>query len=371
MIKRIKKKLLQFAYSEVLSGRLASRLLALKRIFSDVGDGFPDVTASETSGVDDEIYVYQNVLVFSPYGLSFDRNGRVIQHNLGGNDFKILRRTIRELGILRFFWIYLRHIHDVLPVSIQEACHLVPRHGYRPNAPNYCHWLLEDLPKLSRYSRVMTSVNVLVNSAPTTFQEASLKYLGVVEKIFKLNPQFDLVDSLYFCRMFSAGSKDGETDRQGRLWVRDKLLAEISPDPIIHRSVYVVRSDGVRRTLENDAEVAQFFKNRDFELVNPDSLAFIEQVKLFSQTYSLAAVHGAALANMIFMKVGKVYELSHVHISDRIFFRILAQDIGLTYVCSCSNGATEITIQGNDLVSFNADLSDIECGIDGTNIRYE
>ena len=369
MIRQIKKKLLERLYSEILSGRLASRLLAASSSVAIRDVATVEVVASDSVGDDEKIYLYNNALVFSPYGLAFDAQGKVIAHNLGADHHKTLRRTIREIGVLTFFVIYIKHIYKKIPVSIQAACHLVPRHGYRPNAPNYCHWLLEDLPKLSRYMRLGASIDVLVNSTPSSFQLESLECLDVVGNKFRLNRHFDEVEELYFCKMFSAGSQDGETDKSGRLWVRDHLLAKIEADPVKLCSVYIVRNKDARRGLTNDAEITQSLAIRGFELVNPDHLTFKEQVRLFAQTNVLAAVHGAALANMLFMKTGHVYELSHTHISNRVFFRTLAHELGLTYLCSCSNLTFKTTKQGNDLVTFDADILDIECLIDDTDPR--
>jgi len=68
--------------------------------------------------------------------------------------------------------------------------------------------------------------------------------------------------------------------------------------PDLH--LYVTRGVVQGRRLRNDAAVADLFRERGFEVVDPGSMSWTEQAALFRRAARVAGVHGAALTNVIY-----------------------------------------------------------------------
>ncbi len=55
------------------------------------------------------------------------------------------------------------------------------------------------------------------------------------------------------------------------------------------------------RRVENETEVMGVLERYGFRMVEPASLSFSEQVRVFSECRTLVSVHGAGITNCIFM----------------------------------------------------------------------
>lgn len=297
-----------------------------------------------------------NALVLAPYGLCFNEDGKVQTTNVGPNAEKVLRRTIAYIGFYRFLRIYIAHILRMRELDVPRAFHLIPRHGYGPNKPNYCHWLLEDLPKLKNYSQIDSDGPIILNSVLTSFQTDSLEKLGHKANILPLPKNSLTVSKLRIPEMRSAGSKDGQPDSLRRIWMRDTLLSNASKAHFTSARVAIVRKNSDRRRLINQNEFDSLCAKFEIERLDPADYSISEQVDIFGKARLLIAVHGAGLANMVFMKTGCVVELSHNVISDRVFFESLANELELGYFRSVSDDWCETTTEQNDVTEFTADL---------------
>ena len=67
------------------------------------------------------------------------------------------------------------------------------------------------------------------------------------------------------------------------------------------RKIYVSRINAPRRKFSNEEEVIALMKSFNFEIIELENTTLKEQVRLFSETKLLVAMHGAALSNMLFM----------------------------------------------------------------------
>lgn len=72
------------------------------------------------------------------------------------------------------------------------------------------------------------------------------------------------------------------------------------------KRVFLTRNKGSLRYLENQDELTDLLKKYSFLTIDASTLSFEQQVKLFSQTEHLIAVHGAGLSNMMFRKPGEM-----------------------------------------------------------------
>lgn len=82
-------------------------------------------------------------------------------------------------------------------------------------------------------------------------------------------------------------------------YLREKLLP-LCEDNEIYRKVYVTRGNNKR--LVNEDEVAAFFENNGFLVVNPDDMTLMEEIECFAAADVLIGCIGAAFTNTVYCK---------------------------------------------------------------------
>ena len=121
-------------------------------------------------------------------------------------------------------------------------------------------------------------------------------------------------------------------ERLFRLWeLADPLLARVfdrireatlaGRDPVPPRDVYLSRRRsywrGGQRVVANEGLVEEAFRRRGFLIVNPETVAFPDQVALYAAATTLAGLSGSALLNCLFQRPGaRLLELEHPEVYD-------------------------------------------------------
>jgi len=105
--------------------------------------------------------------------------------------------------------------------------------------------------------------------------------------------------------------------------IRDAILAGRGRrrDPAPGRDVYLSRRRsywrGGQRVVANEGLVEEMFRRRGFLVVNPETVAFPDQVALYAAAPTLAGLSGSALLNCLFQRPGaRLLELEHPDIYD-------------------------------------------------------
>lgn len=115
-------------------------------------------------------------------------------------------------------------------------------------------------------------------------------------------------------------------------WLRDEMymLTELQPaEPF--RKLYVTRRNAKVRRLINEEEVADYLRERGFEVVALEERPLREQVQLFAEASLVVAQHGAGLVNLLFSRDVRVLEVCSD--ADRqIFFRLLSEARGFPHL---------------------------------------
>lgn len=75
------------------------------------------------------------------------------------------------------------------------------------------------------------------------------------------------------------------------------------------RKIYVSRSNAWRRKVLNDDELITMLLANGFEVFTGEGMNLKQQIDLFSQCETLVSIHGAGLANCLFMHPGNVLEI--------------------------------------------------------------
>jgi hypothetical protein len=73
--------------------------------------------------------------------------------------------------------------------------------------------------------------------------------------------------------------------------------------------IFVSRRGASMRRLKNEKEVVDFLEERGFVTVRPEEYSLAEQARLFDSARVVVAQHGAALANLMYMREGAVVEI--------------------------------------------------------------
>ena len=122
--------------------------------------------------------------------------------------------------------------------------------------------------------------------------------------------------------------------------IKERVLQGSTPQPA--RKVFVSRGNSTRRRLVNCAAVEERFAELGFEVVDPGTLSYEAQVRLFAEAELVVGEHGGGLGNIGFCQPETlVIELFHPRHNDLCYLG-LAETQGLlhqVFVGTDTNGA--------------------------------
>jgi hypothetical protein len=178
---------------------------------------------------------------------------------------------------------------------------------------NYCHWLMDYLPRLQFYRSEYGPL--LTNGWIRPFQTQTLRYLGVkLSDLMPLEyPRAYKVHELFHPRTASNVCTPYLTFQPAIVdWLRDKFRDLRSADGG-QRKLFISRagtSQAHARRLLNEDEIAGLAREQGFEIVRCEELSFEAQVTMFSEASIIVGAHGAGLANLIFApRTAKIVEM--------------------------------------------------------------
>jgi len=189
---------------------------------------------------------------------------------------------------------------------------------------NYVHWLTETAPKLALIDEIdtLSSLPLIIDADLHPNILESLQCLNThkrklislkrgqtckVDKLISISP----VAYVPFDYRRGIKPEQLEVDPGWAMFVpdalhslREKLLCRLADgQPASGRRLFL-RRDSEFRQMHNAMEVEALLHEHGFEVINPESLSFVDQVKLFSSAEIIVAQAGAALGNMIFAPKG-------------------------------------------------------------------
>lgn len=185
---------------------------------------------------------------------------------------------------------------------------------------NYIHWLTEALPKLALidqidayaelpylidsglHPNILESIRLL-NSRRRQLIEVGPSELLAVEKLLCVTPTayvpFDFQPGLAADQLdINPSSAMYSPDALQRL--RQLLVAALVHAPVAPRKKLYLRRSGRSRPMENSDAVEALMLEQGFSIVEPETLSFSDQVRLFSDAGVIVGQGGAALGNIIF-----------------------------------------------------------------------
>jgi capsular polysaccharide biosynthesis protein len=287
------------------------------------------------------------VWLVGPYATPVTRDGRVLTTPFRG-----------ELGIMSLeahddvaSFIAAGH-HRRWPDDAEDRCvlSLVSR-----LETNYYHWTVDQLAQLQaleRWKRGHPSVQpeILVSDTGPAFRTAMLEHLGVLPvtrwKGGRLAVRRLLVASI-------PGNRIAASPRSLQ-WLRERMLTNAGVEPHTGsdagRRLYVGRAPGGWRSIVNANEVESALEDVGFDVVRPERLSFVEQVRLFAGASSIVGQHGAGLTNCLYAPRASVVELIGTY-GGAEYYSICAS-LGLPYrAVVCDTRGDDIVVPVPDLLA--------------------
>ncbi len=194
---------------------------------------------------------------------------------------------------------------------------------------NYCHFLLEALPRLELFLRAgyhWDDVDwVLVPDFLGAAREPFFKALGLpMEKVVRLQPGMQVEAEVLLQPSFPG--RESFVPPWVAEFYRKRLLEPLGVKQVRRRRLYVARR---HRGLANDAEVWAFLQGLGFERLEP--MTWEDNIHAFAQAEIVVGPHGAGLSNVVFCPPGA--QLLELLPGDRPFpyFYSAASAAGMRY----------------------------------------
>ena len=171
---------------------------------------------------------------------------------------------------------------------------------------SYFHWIMDALPRLACLDEFPSDTRILIPAKSSLYERDSLRLLGLLSRTRETDERHLEIENYYFS---GPTAMTGLSNPYAVQYLRTKLIphgiAPKSPQPYL----FITRR-AKTRGLANEAQVAHFFEQRNWAVVDLENLSFPEQIGLFRQVQAICASHGAALTNLLWCNAGtKVFEI--------------------------------------------------------------
>ena len=227
---------------------------------------------------------------------------------------------------------------------------------------NYCHWLVDELPQLFLI-RDRPEVLIAMADSPAPWRRQLLDLLSFPESRIILVGADDAIraDTV----LVPNARELWHPARKGAAWVLEWLRSKVGfpamarrdgrPDAGFRR-LYVGRSDATTRHLTNEPELIGVLEAAGFQSITMEGRPVEEQVELFASAEVIIALHGAALANIVFCQSGtNILEIFSPYWGTPAY-GILASAGGLRYASYCAEPGQHLPDEradySLDVVSF-------------------
>ncbi len=203
----------------------------------------------------------------------------------------------------------------------------------------YCHWLLEELPRLLALRRTTATPGIIVNQNAPFIREA-YELGGFAGPIWAVGRH-----THFECEQLLIPELIGRAGYPTQLGVN--LLTEFTAPwrgsaSVCGDRLYISREKASRRRVLNDTELWPQLEARGFRKLRLEELSWRDQINAFAHAREVVAPHGAGLANLVFCRPGtRVVEFFHRSYVNPCFGR-LAELAKLDYTAVIPDGTEAI-----------------------------
>lgn len=172
----------------------------------------------------------------------------------------------------------------------------------------YGHWIVDLMPRLYKVLKSGISVDYYIISSPEmAWQKQILEALEVsFDKVIFWDPKEKVIisDQMIIPTFDRFNSEVRAELMDVHKFLREKYAsAELQAPPT--KKLYVSRTQwGGSRNLANRSQIDDIFKDCGFEVVMPEKLSFIEQIRLFAQASVVVGECGSGMHNCVYCRAG-------------------------------------------------------------------
>lgn len=218
-------------------------------------------------------------------------------------DDRILSDSFRAFGSLARYGFH-EHPDRVFSIDLVGGPELPGTHlvvGIQTNL-NYFHWLLEAMPRLWLAQREGLAADTTVWLPPLRPWMADM--IDALQPIDRRATQGDGITRCARLLMPARGLSNIHTFCAHAFAMADEIRDRHASAAPSGRRFFITRAGAGSRKLINEDEIIEIAAQHGFETIEPQHLAFREQVELFSGADAIAGPLGAGLANAVFMRPG-------------------------------------------------------------------
>ncbi|OFX80263.1 MAG: hypothetical protein A2X12_04220 [Bacteroidetes bacterium GWE2_29_8] len=162
----------------------------------------------------------------------------------------------------------------------------------------YGHWMTESLPRLISINNIENLYIILPeNVLPSiidSLKPFNIKNIIYINKHTTIKAEKIIMPTL----IAQTGNYNEESIQSLRSIFRNYYSNKINNS---NQRIYLSRNKAKKRKITNENELINLLIQFDFNIVYVEDLSFEQQVEIFINTQYLVSIHGATLANMIFM----------------------------------------------------------------------
>jgi hypothetical protein len=216
---------------------------------------------------------------------------------------------------------------NVCDINIKSAMHISS-----PSPQHYFHFLFDYVSRLAlsdAVSAVCGNVNLSHNLRPYQYQILSSLGLSLNNMIFN-SAAWISVDRLMAIEQFGFGSYFSPQVFRLMQSLRDAVCGNMQPT---RSRIFISRRNSRARSICNIESVEKIATQEGFEIVQPETLSFLDQARLFFHASIVVGASGASFSNLAFCSPGAtVLELRPViptHPSASFFWSNYAKECGI------------------------------------------
>ena len=210
---------------------------------------------------------------------------------------------------------------------VEEAASITLEHN-----SNYCHFLMEGLPRLRILERCGVGREVLIYAnAHKPFQRELLPWFGV--------PDYRLIDAsrhplLQAKKLWvpTYSGYQGKFSHEAIDYLRSIVLPKLREEAPLQpptRKIYISRRDATSRRILNEAEIEKRLTAMGFECLCLAEMPVAQQLRAFAEAKVIIAAHGASLTNIVFSSPDAA--MIEIFPDDFYFdcYQVLAKNVGV------------------------------------------
>jgi capsular polysaccharide biosynthesis protein len=193
---------------------------------------------------------------------------------------------------------------------------------------NYCHWLLDFMPRLPLVQDVDNDVKMILGAQLAPYEQAAIQGLGITpDRLFHMNNHH--VSRFKRLHIPDLGTVDRVPHPETVDWLRSTFLTRRGTK----RRIWISRKAASIRRVVNEDQILEVLAPLGFQTVELEGLSIYEQAELFAGAEIIAGPHGAAFANAVFAPPGaRLIEVVPGGYRP-VFFKAIAQACDLGYAC--------------------------------------